>query len=65
MKEHINSIQRKESRSLERKYTVENVRPGMLEHVLNPALERQKQAAPYEVEASLVYIVSSRLAKTT
>lgn len=32
---------------------------------LIPALEKQRQAALHEFQASLVYIVSSRSAKTT
>jgi hypothetical protein len=38
---------------------------GMMSYTLTSAFGRQTYVDPYEFEASLVYIVSSRLAKDT
>lgn len=38
---------------------------GMVAHSLNPSTRRQRQADVREFKASLVYLVSSRLARAT
>jgi hypothetical protein len=36
-----------------------------VEHTFNPSTWRQRQVDPYELKPSLVYIVSSRIARAT